>query len=387
MNILRVIASLDPRQGGPVEGLLNTTALMAQWGHHTEILTLDPPSAPYLPAVGHAVHATGPNIGKFGFNGRLTPWIRRNAHRFDVAVLHGLWNYAPIGAWRGLAGGELPYVQFTHGMLDPWFNSVQPIKRWAKQALWLLAQGRVLHDAKTVLFTSEEEGLRARTAFIGHSYAGRVVAYGAADIPDQADEQRAAFAGKAPQLNARPYLLYLGRLHPKKGCDLLIRSFAKIAAQHSHLDLVMAGPDEGGTQAQLQVLAAENGIADRLHWPGLLQGSAKWGAYRDATAFVLPSHQENFGMAVAEALASGTPVLISDKINIWREVAASAAGLIEPDTLEGTHALLTRFLALQPQEQASIGRLARACYEKQFSLDEAARDLLRVLEWATETAR
>src|SRR5690606_31488273 len=126
----------------------------------------------------------------------------KNAARFDVAVLHGLWNYAPIGAWHGM-GGQLPYVQFTHGMLDPWFNTVQPVKRWVKQALWTTVQGRVLHDAKLVLFTSEEERRLARTSFFGHSYKERVVAYGAAGAPDAATAQTAAFTEKVPALNGR----------------------------------------------------------------------------------------------------------------------------------------------------------------------------------------
>lgn len=385
MRVLRVIASLDPRQGGPVEGLLRSACALAALGHTTEVLTFDPPSAPYLADMAFPVHATGPTMGKFGFTPRLTPWMSANIDRFDVAVLHGLWNYAPIGAWLGLRGTSLPYVQFAHGMLDPWFNSVQPVKRWAKQALWLVAQGHVLSDAQSVLFTSEEERIRARTSFFGPRYTERVIAYGAADMPSEPRAQHAAFAACLPGLAGRPYLLFLGRLHPKKGCDLLVDAFCEIAQRFPDLDLVMAGPCDNGMREGLEALAAEHGLSNRIHFPGLLQGHAKWGAFRGAEAFVLPSHQENFGISVAEAMASGTPVLISDKVNIRREVEASGAGLVAPDTLEGTRDLLERFLALAPAQSAEMGRKARLGYECHFSMDEAAEDLLRVLEDAIES--
>lgn len=380
MKVLRVIASLDPRQGGPVEGLLRSAAALADWGHTTEVLCFDPPSAPYLADLPFPVHATGPVLGKFGFTPRLTPWMSANAHRFDVAVLHGLWNYAPIGAWLGLRGTSLPYVQVAHGMLDPWFNSVQPVKRWVKQALWLVAQGHVLSGAHSVLFTSEEERIRARTSFFGPRYTERVIAYGAADMPSEPRSQHAAFAACLPGLAGRPYLLFLGRLHPKKGCDMLVSAFCEIAQRVPDIDLVMAGPCDSGMGDSLEALAAEHGLSDRVHFPGLLQGHAKWGAYRGAEAFVLPSHQENFGIAVAEAMASGTPVLISDKVNIWREVESAAAGFVAPDTLEGTCELLDRFLSLTPSQSAAMGRNARLGYERHFGITEAAQDLLSALE-------
>lgn len=384
MKILRVIASVNPEHGGPIEGLKRSSAMLTQWGHETEVVTFDDPTAAYLKNVPFPVHACGPGKGKFGYAPRLAPWVRENAARFDVAVLHGLWNYAPIGAWRGMRG-QLPYVQFTHGMLDPWFNTVQPVKRWVKQALWTSVQGRVLHDAKVVLFTSEEERRLARTSFFGHSYKERVVAYGAADAPEASTTQTGAFTEKVPALNGRPYILYLSRIHAKKGCDLLVKAFAKVADKWPHINLVIAGPDQTGLRAELERIAAAQGIAGRIHWPGMLQGAAKWGAFKGAMAFILPSHQENFGIVVAEAMACDTPVLISDKVNIWREVEASGGGLVEPDTQNGTLSLLEKFLALSDEQRAAMGLKARLGYEAHFSIDGAAHDLLAILEEVSRT--
>ena len=380
LKILRIIATTNPEHGGPIEGLKRSAGMMRDWGHETEVVSTDDPAAPYLSDFPFAVHPMGPSRNRYGFTQRLTPWVAQNAARFDVAVVHGLWNYASIGAWRALRGSSLPYVLFTHGMMDPWFNSVQPLKRWAKQAYWLALQGHVLHDAKAVLFTSEEERRLARTAFVGPRYKERVVAYGAADAP--ADAVGDDLATRLPALGTRKYLLFLSRIHPKKGCDLLVQAFAQVAKAHPDIDLVIAGPDQTGMRADLEKLAAEHGVGQRIHWPGMMQGAAKWSAFRGAEAFILPSHQENFGIVVAEAMACGTPALISDKVNIWREVEASGGGFVAPDTLEGTRNLLTRFLVLSPEQRQHMRTAARAAYEKHYSIEGAATDLLTVLEQA-----
>ena len=150
------------------------------------------------------------------------------------------------------------------------------------------------------------------------------------------------------ELQNRRFLLFLARIHAKKGCDLLIEAFAKIAPAVPDVDLVIAGPDQGGLQAKLQRQADEAGIADRIHWAGMIDGDVKWGALRICNAFVLPSHSENFGIAVVESLAVGRPVLISNQVNIWPEIEADGAGLVEDDTPEGTERLLRHWFALLP---------------------------------------
>ncbi|SHG88148.1 Glycosyltransferase involved in cell wall bisynthesis [Kaistia soli DSM 19436] len=379
MRILRVIASVDPEHGGPIEGLKRSSAVLAETGHVTEVASCDDPAARYVAEFPFSVHALGPSPSRYGYTPRLTPWIRDNAHRFDAAVVHGLWNYASIGAWRALRNSPLPYVIFTHGMLDPWFNTAQPVKRWAKQAYWLAGQSWVLARARSVLFTSEEERRLARTAFWGPSYTERVVSYGAAEPPEGSEAQQAAFRDRVPELGDRPYLLFLSRIHPKKGCDLLVTAFARVAALQPDLQLVLAGPDPVGLKAELIAAARSAGIADRLHFPGMLRDAAKWGAFRGALAFVLPSHQENFGIVVAEAMSCGVPVLITNKVNIWREVAAAGAGLVADDTAEGIEAMLRDFLGASDTRRAALRSAARRGYEAHFSIGSAAADLEAVL--------
>lgn len=385
MKILRIIASVDPRDGGPVEGLRQSADALGLRGHETEVVTLDAPGSAHVAAFPYKVHPQGRMIRRYGYTPKLSRWIAANARRFDAAVIHGLWNHASVGGWQGLRLAGLPYVIFTHGMLDPWFRETYRFKHIAKQIFWTLWQGRVLRDAAEVLFTSEQEQLAARGVFHGHSYQETIVAYGTATPPPVSAAQRQAFHGLVPALGARPYLLFLSRLHEKKGCDLLIDAFAGIASAQVGTDLVIAGPDAGGLQACLQRRAAEAGIAERIHWPGMLGGAAKYGAFYGAEAFILPSHQENFGIAVAEAMACGIPVLITDKVNIWREIVAAGSGLVEPDTAEGIALLLRRWFDLTPAARGEMGERARECFRQRFHIDAAAADLERALDRARRT--
>lgn len=358
---------------------------MIERGHETEVVTLDEPGSVHVTAFPCPVHPQGRMIRRYGYTPKLSRWIAENARRFDAAVIHGLWNHASVGGWQGLRKAGLPYVIFTHGMMDPWFRETYRFKHIAKQVFWTFWQGKVLRDASEVLFTSEQERLSARGVFHGHSYRETTIAYGIAAPPPHSAAQREAFHALVPALGARPYLLFLSRLHEKKGCDLLVEAFAKIASVQPGTDLVIAGPDAGGLQARLQGLAAEAGIAERIHWPGMLSGAAKYGGLYGAEAFILPSHQENFGIAVAEAMACGTPVLITDKVNIWREIVATGSGLVEPDNAAGVARLLRRWFTLTPAARGEMGERAKDSFGQRFHIDAAAADLERALDRARRT--
>jgi glycosyltransferase involved in cell wall biosynthesis len=153
-----------------------------------------------------------------------------------------------------------------------------------------------------VFFATEEERRLARQSFWPFRCRERVVAFGTKDLAGSADAQIAAFRALLPQLAGREFLLFLSRIHPKKGCDLLIRAFATAAAENKELHLVMAGPDSVGWKSRMMRIAEDLGVANQIQWPGMLRGDQKWEAFRAAEAFVLPSHQENFGFVVAEAM-------------------------------------------------------------------------------------
>ena len=380
MRLLHVICTTDPESGGPIEALLRLSEVLVSDGHEVAVVSLESPEEAAQRAFPFPVIGLGRGFGQYRYNARLTPWLREHAGKYDAFILHGLWNYSSLGAWRALRNQPTPYYIFAHGMMDPWFRQEYPIKHLAKQIYWTLAEGRVLRDAREVLFTSEEEKVRARSAFKWHHYNERIVLLGTADPGVDSSAQRAAFSAAFPALKDKRILLYLSRIHPKKGCNLLIRAFAESVPQlPADLDLVIAGPDPLNWLPELRILANRLGIAARVHWPGMLRGDLKWGAFRTAEAMILPSHQENFGLVVAEAMSCATPVLISNKVNIWREVDASQAGLIAPDTLSGTRGMILRFFALSPSERGQMASSARVGFLRHFDAEVAGRNFAQAI--------
>ena len=379
MNLLRVIPSIDPRHGGPAEAARRFDTELLRMGHHVEVVSLDAPGSDFASGYPAPVHAVGFRREGYRYSEALVPWLKANAARFDAVLVDGLWQYAGFGTWRALARTRLPYFVFSHGMLDPWFKRAYPLKHLKKWLYWPWAEYRVLRDARAVLFTCEEERLLARRSFWLYRAREAVTAFGTSDVPPDAARLSAAFQSHFPALRDQRMALFLGRIQEKKGCDLLIEAFARVADRDARLHLVMAGPEDPAWGPRLRQLAQSRGIEARVTWTGMLTGDLKWGAFYASEVFCLPSHQENFGIAVAEALACGRPVLISDKVNIWREIDTDAAGWVETDTIEGTTRALERWLAASPAELATRGQAARRSFERRFKVDQAARTLVDIL--------
>ena len=381
MRFLHVISSVDAQGGGPIEGATQLHRSLAAQGHAGEFASLDDPaSACAREFTAAPLHALGPARGRFGYSPGFAPWLRANASRFDAVIVNGLWQYIGLGTRQALAGTGTPYYVFPHGMLDPWFKRRYPLKHLKKWLYWPWAEHRVLRDARRVLFTCEEERLLARQSFWLYRAEEAIASFGTAPPADDPAASKEAFLSTFPHLRDKRVLLFLGRIHAKKGCDLLIEAFAKVCRDRPEIHLVMAGPDQTQWRPTLEQMAQQLGVSDRVCWAGMLTGPLKWGAFRTADAFCLPSHQENFGIAVVEAMACGCPVLVSDKVNIWREIETAQAGLVATDTLAGTIDLLERWLALPAPQWQQMREAARLCFDQQFRMDQVAHTLVRIVQ-------
>ena len=376
VRLLHVIGTMNPEAGGPTEAV-RALVVLGQPEYASEVVTLDAPDAAFLERFPFAIHGVGPIGSVYGFTPRLLPWLRANAERFDGVVVHGLWQYTGH-AVRRVFRGKKPYIVFPHGMLDPYFKHAFPRKHLKKWLYWLGSEYWTLRAADRVLFTTQTEEQLAKESFWLHRWRGLVAPLGAPEADGDLATMRAAFEARCPRVAGRRFLLFLGRIHQKKGCDLLLRAFAQLAAAIPSLHLVMAGPDQQQWSAELQGIADEAGVSDQVHWPGMLLGDTKWGALYASEAFILPSHQENFGIAVAEALGCGKAVLLSDKVNIAEEIAHDGAGFVESDTAEGVQRLLERWLALTPEQREMMGRRARICFEKRYELKRNTREILKL---------
>jgi len=379
MKLLHVISSIDPGGGGPIEGVRQLRAPLRERGVQVQVCCGDAPDAACVRDSELDVIALGPSTLKYGFNRRMVAWLRAHARDYDAVVVEGLWQFHALAVCLALRGQPVPYFVFAHGMLDPWFRQHYPLKHLKKSLYWLLGDYWVLRGARAVLFTSGEERLRASGAFWPYRCHEVVATYGTARPPQDAARLRAAFFAAFPAARGRRNVLFLGRIHEKKGCDLLVEAFAGVAAQHPALHLVMAGPQDAALRAALERRIAARGLAARVTWTGMLAGDLKWGAFHAAEVFCLPSHQENFGVAVAEALGCGVPVLISDKVNIWREIVGEGAGLAGPDTEAGTRACLQQWLRMDAAAQARMRAAASRAFCGHFQAERAAQRLLEII--------
>lgn len=377
LRVLRVIRSTDPQTGGVVEGVELSTRALQRLGHTVEIASLTAPEAEHPDPEHVPVHRLGPGRGRYGFNRRLGAWLMGAVSGFDLVIVEGLWQYHAIAARRAALSHSVPYLVFTHGMLDPWFKRTYPFKHLKKWLYWPWADYRVLRDAAAVCFTTQAERSLARESFWLYRARETVVGYGTVAPPRVAPD---LFVASRPELAGKRQLLFLSRIHPKKGCDLLLAAFAASLAHDPDWHLVMAGPDQVGWRGQLEAQARELGIAERVTWTGMLQGQEKWAAYAAADAFILPSHQENFGIVVAEALALGVPVLATHPVNTSELVAQSAAGLVDSDDLVGITRLLTRYAGLDAAARSAMRAQAQACFRTHFDVDNSARRLAEVMD-------
>jgi glycosyltransferase involved in cell wall biosynthesis len=376
VKILQTIASTDPKSGGPVEVIRQFAPHAIDQGHTVDCLSLDAPDSDWLEDLPFKTHACGPGKGTFGSSHNFKGWLAANIRSYDVVVANGIWQYPTLATRVAAVAAGIPFVVFTHGMLDPWFQAAYPLKHLKKVLYWRLAESQNLRAANAVAFTCEEERALAKGSFKPYSAREVIVPLGTsgpskpfADLEEAFWEHVAGHAEASGLADGAGFILFLGRLHEKKGPDLLMEAFAKVAPNRFHL--VYVGPDNG-VEASLRRRASELKLDGRVHWLGMMKGDAKWGAYVAADAFALPSHQENFGIAVAEALACGCPVLISNKVNIWREISDAHAAFVNSDDASGTERSLKQWFEAGGETRAIMRANAMECFDTHYESRAAA---------------
>jgi glycosyltransferase involved in cell wall biosynthesis len=374
---LHVIGSMDPASGGPCQVLRGAIPCLVDHGIQSEVVTFDTATESTYSNDPFPVHGVGPAKNPWVYSRRFLPWLKENLHRFDIVILHGLWLYngfatsRVINHQRQAKGKNSPkFLIMSHGMLDPWFqrDPSRRLKAWRNWFYWKLIE---------------------RETFRGYSPKRELnVGLGISEPPAETSPMHDAFFTACPSLNQRPYFLFISRIHPKKGVDLLLLAYAKLLQNVSQdsiqiPDLVIAGPtDSAYAQEMIRLAGRLNllGEQQKVHFVGMLQKDSKWGAFYGCEAFLLPSHQENFGIAVAEALACSKPVLISDQVNIWREIESSGAGIVAHDNEEGTYELLDRWCRLTDQEKALMRSNARICYARHFDISVSTRRMAEAIK-------
>lgn len=392
MRLIRAIPTLDPRWGGPCQGIRSSVVPLARAGLISEVLCADSPDAHWLEADRFPIKALGPARCGYSYSPRMRPWLEVNLHRFDAVIVHTLWQWHgaavlfALNKVRRQRGASPALFVMPHGGLDPWYqrDKSRRLKALRNIVYWWVIERRLINSADALLFTSVEEGELARTTFPGYAPKREFcVKYGIPAAPAFREEMDQAFRAVVPDLpRERPYFLYLGRIHPKKGVDWLVEAYAQVLATASPAKnvpaLVIAGP--GGDSAfggAVKQAVPRNGLEGHVHFTGMLEGDSKWGALYGCEAGVMCSHQENFGISLVEALSCDRPVLITNKVNIWREIEADGGGFVA----EHSPAAFARLLQEWTQEKREHRRLSpRNCYEKNFGIEQHAETFASVIK-------
>jgi glycosyltransferase involved in cell wall biosynthesis len=341
--------------------------ILATWKMTTGL-----PVAQRLRDAGVAVRHVGPATGKLSRHPDLAAAAQQEVGQADVVHIHAVWEDAQYQAARAACRAGVPVVWTPHGLFEPW--SLRK-SRWRKKLYFAIRLRSLLPNAAALHFTSQRECELVAPLRLGPP---AIIEPNGIDLTEfDALPPPGTFRALYPALADKPIVLFLGRLHYKKGLQLLIPAFARLKQRDAML--VIAGPDSDGYQAVVEKLIEGHGLQNRAIFTGMLEGTKKIAAMADAALFVLPSYQENFGIAVVEAMAAGTPPIISDGVDIHGEIADARAGAVisvhcpAQQSIEQLAAAIALWLA-DPDLRRQTGQRARAHVFQRFGWGRIAQN-------------
>lgn len=372
---LNVVSHIDVRYGGICAtnpGFSRALAGTGRWDVSTIGFAADDETSPFGAADG-SLHRVPRGRRRWLTDGALRRELRDRIAQSDVVHIHGLWEEHSATACAMAHSLGKPYVVSAHGMLDPW--AIRE-KGWKKALYAALIERRHLRRAAC---------LRAVTPGEIDDYGAFGVARGpfavlplGVDTPLTDSPER--FHQQFPGHRDAPIVLFLSRLHHKKGLDLLAPAFAEVRKSFPSARLVLAGPESPDTQPQLLRSIRELGITEAVTFTGMVTGELKWSTIAAATVFVLPSYSENFAVAISEAMALGRPVLATRQCN-RPEVGTSNAGwIIEPE-LAALTATLRAALSLPAGERDDLGRNGKRLVAERYSWSAIGVETANLYEW------
>ena len=379
MHVLMLTGDLGPASGGPPQVMFSTARGLAARGMQVTLAALVPegaspatdPDFGALPVTIERFARSGPRV--LGRSRALRRTLVRRIGEFDALHVHGIWEGCLAEAAAIFRGNGKPVFVSAHGMLDPW--SLRQ-SRWRKRlALALTGTRRMLAQATALVFATRDESAQAvHPGNARHEIVPNGIDLTLLEKAMRADPQ--ALLERAPLLREPGRtILYFSRIHPKKGLDLLVEAFCRLAPAHPAARLLVVGiPQDENFRFGLVRRVAAAGLQDRVAFVTDLAGAAAKPALAKATVFVLPSHQEGFSIAILEALGAGVPVLITDRCH-FPEVAEWDAGRVVPDTPAGIEKGLAALLELDSAELAAMGAHGRTAIAAGFTVERIAAQL------------
>jgi glycosyltransferase involved in cell wall biosynthesis len=358
-SCVHFVRELRAELGGVVTAVIDMCEQTAQAGRRVTLVTCDAKDAPPAWQTGddctpRVVEVAPSKLTAALLSRQAADAFTGLAEQSEVAHLHTPWELCNLQLASRLRRAAVPYVVSVHGMLDDYCMQQKSLK---KRAFLALGGRRLFEHAAAIHFTAQGEMEQAVRYIPGRERAAVVpLAMNLAPYESLPGPELAFNAFPQIDRTARR-ILFLSRLHPKKGVDLLIRAAAAAQAKWPQFQLLLAGPGEDSYVAGLKALAVELGVSDRTHFLGMVQGEVKRSLYQASDVFVLPTHQENFGLVLPEALACGTPVVTTRGTDIWQELQQAGARIV--DQQPAAIAAAIEGLLADPAEARQLGRRGR----------------------------
>lgn len=367
MRILQVAEAVHPSWGGIAEGIYQQGFELKKLGHSVDVLSADTEEVVRLNEFGGEHYWFPPKIKSWGWSPEIKSWLAKNISRYDAVVLNGLWQGPLWEAGRACRKHKVPYVVMPHGMLDPYFlGNLKQIL--VKRCYWMLAEGPNIRGSRGLFFTAEAEEQKARASYPLSSVKSWQVGYGIAD-PER--------SAKHSQNSDEIKLLFMSRIHPKKGLEI---SLAALADSDPLVSLDVCGSGDAEYIDKLKSASAQ--LGSRVRWRGFTTGEDKWQMISECDAMILTSHQENFGVIVAEAMSLSKPVLISKEVNIWREVEGDGAGLVCDVNPASASQMIKKFSQLSTVDRHHMGQKARETFLNRFTIQNSVAKFAAALQEA-----
>lgn len=379
LQVCHVIASINEHLGGSSVAVSSLAEVLTTQEISSHIFTLN------YPNIGKQLITSGVNLHSYdahliaqylaGYHPNARHALQQLATDLDLIHNHGLWLFPNLYARESALNNSLPLITSTHGMLDVW-----SLKRsyWKKKLVWYLYEHKNLISANVFHATSIQEVFSIRA--LGFPQPIALIPNGIYIENLDTKPNRDILVNSFPELKAKKWLLFLSRIHPKKGLYNLLFAWHNIAALFDEWHLIIAGPDLIGYQKKLEFITIELGLERQVTFTSMLSGKTKEAALANADLFVLPSYSENFGVAIAESLANAVPV-VTTKNTPWQDLLTYDCGWWIDNNQQALTLALTEAMQMSVQERKAMGLRGRNLIKNKYSWDFIAEEMASVYQW------
>ncbi len=332
MKVLHVSAGFHQQGGGPHVILLPLVGTLNALGVKVDLACYNERRREYAQGIeaqistldGVPFYCFNPSfLETYDFSLSFSMWLRQHIKDYDLIHIHGLFTWTFLSAAYYSRLYKKPYIVRTQGVLNPWCLKKSAILK--KSFLGTFGR-RLLNGAATIHFTSEEEATAIERLQL--KAPGIVIPNGVDEVYLNNPVPKGTFRRRFPSTQGKKLILFLSRIDPKKGLELLLQAVKILFERWNDFILIIAGAGEDAYEDKIKGLVRDNNLAERAIFTGFVQGEEKLSLLRDSDVFVLPSYDENFGVAVAEAMASGLPVCVSKGVNISPKIKEYGAGIV-----------------------------------------------------------